>query len=74
MGKERLANLAMLHIHYKQKTDVDRVVNTFLGDGVSGLYCLIPSERVTSLMDGTSSRSSRSDVAVIDKEENCSAK
>ena len=26
MGKERLANLALLHIHYEQKIDVDRVV------------------------------------------------
>ena len=29
MGKERLANLALLHIHYEQKIDADRVVDTF---------------------------------------------
>ena len=28
-GKERLANLALLHIQYEQKIDVDRVVDTF---------------------------------------------
>ena len=29
MGKERLANLALLQIHYEQKIDVDRVVDIF---------------------------------------------
>ena len=29
MGKERLANLALLHIHYEQIIDVELVVDTF---------------------------------------------
>ena len=29
MGKEKLANLALLHIHYEQIIDVELVVDTF---------------------------------------------
>ena len=29
MGKERMASLALLHIHYDKQVDVDSVVDTY---------------------------------------------
>ena len=29
MGKERLANLALLHIHYKQQINVESIIDMF---------------------------------------------
>ena len=48
--------------------------STSSGDGISELYCLITSARLISFERITDGTSFISDVAVIDKEENCSAK